>query len=59
MSGMAEPFCRKLELVLKALSTSRGRLAADLGVDKSIVGRWVSRTAISKAWPACWAPTPR
>jgi hypothetical protein len=42
MSGMAEPFCRKLELVLKALSTSRGRLAADLGVDKSIVGRWVS-----------------
>ncbi len=39
---MAEPFCKKLELVLKALSTSRGRLAADLGVDKSIVGRWVS-----------------
>jgi len=39
---VSEPFCKKLELVLKALSTSRGRLAADLGVDKSIVGRWVS-----------------
>ena len=39
---MAQPFCKKLEFVLKALSMSRGRLAADLGVDKSIVGRWVS-----------------
>jgi len=27
---------------LKALSMSRGRLAADLGVDKSLVGRWAS-----------------
>jgi transcriptional regulator with XRE-family HTH domain len=35
-------FSRKLELVLKALSLSRGRLAADLGVDKSLVGRWAS-----------------
>jgi hypothetical protein len=42
--GVAEPFCKKLELVLKALSMSRGRLAADLGVDKSIVGRWVNGT---------------
>ncbi|HEX5377907.1 MAG TPA: hypothetical protein VFW47_05005 [Phenylobacterium sp.] len=39
---MTEPFCKKLELVLKVLSMSRGRLAADLGVDKSIVGRWVT-----------------
>lgn len=35
-------FAAKLDLVLKALSTSRGRLAADLGVDKSLVGRWAS-----------------
>ncbi|HEY9234253.1 MULTISPECIES: hypothetical protein [Phenylobacterium] len=38
----ATPFSEKLDLVLKALSTSRGRLAADLGVDKSLVGRWAS-----------------
>jgi hypothetical protein len=35
-------FNAKLDLVLKALSMSRGRLAAELGVDKSLVGRWVS-----------------
>ena len=35
-------FAGKLELVLKALSMSRARLAADLGVDKSLAGRWVS-----------------
>lgn len=38
----ATPFSEKLDLVLKALSMSRGRLAADLGVDKSLVGRWAS-----------------
>jgi hypothetical protein len=38
----AEAFSAKLDLVLKALSMSRGRLAADLGVDKSLVGRWAS-----------------
>lgn len=37
---MAEGFADKLSLVLKALSISRGRLAADIGVDKSLVGRW-------------------
>lgn len=37
---MAEGFGDRLSLVLKALSVSRGRLAADLGVDKSLVGRW-------------------
>ncbi|MDX9997218.1 MAG: helix-turn-helix transcriptional regulator [Phenylobacterium sp.] len=37
-----DSFPAKLDLVLKALSMSRGRLAADLGVDKSLVGRWCS-----------------
>lgn len=39
---MSEPFAKKLELTLKVLSMSRARLAADLAVDKSVVGRWVS-----------------
>lgn len=39
---VATPFSRKLDLVLKALSLSRGRLAAQLGVDKSLAGRWAS-----------------
>ncbi|HEX3887075.1 MAG TPA: helix-turn-helix transcriptional regulator [Phenylobacterium sp.] len=39
---MSDPFAKKLELVLKVLSMSRARLAAKLGVDKSVVGRWVS-----------------
>lgn len=42
MSVAATDFSTKLELALKALSLSRGRLAADLGVDKSLVGRWAS-----------------
>ncbi|MBL8770570.1 MAG: helix-turn-helix transcriptional regulator [Phenylobacterium sp.] len=37
-----ESFTAKLGLTLKALSLSRGRLAAALGVDKSVVGRWVT-----------------
>lgn len=41
MTSVAD-FSTKLELALKALSMSRGRLAADLGVDKSLVGRWAS-----------------
>ncbi|MEJ0064838.1 MAG: helix-turn-helix transcriptional regulator [Caulobacteraceae bacterium] len=36
----------KLEFVLKVLSMSRGRLAAQLGVDKSAVGRWVTGTTV-------------
>lgn len=36
-----QPFSAKLGFVLKALSMSRGRLAVDLGVDKSVVGRWL------------------
>jgi len=39
---MVDAFGRKLELALKRLSMSRARLAADLGVDKSVVGRWLT-----------------
>lgn len=39
---MSDPFAQRLSLALKALSMSRGRLAAELGVDKSLVGRWAS-----------------
>lgn len=35
-------FSMNLRLALKALSMSRGRLASELGVDKSLVGRWAS-----------------
>ncbi|HEX8448913.1 MAG TPA: helix-turn-helix transcriptional regulator, partial [Allosphingosinicella sp.] len=41
MAGTAD-FAARLELVLKALSISGGRLAADAGVDKSLVSRWRS-----------------
>lgn len=39
---MSEAFAIKLSFVLKAFSISRGRLAADMGIDKSVVGRWVT-----------------
>jgi transcriptional regulator with XRE-family HTH domain len=39
---MSEPFFEKLTFVLKVLSMSRARLAADLGVDKSVVARWMT-----------------
>ncbi len=35
-------FPSRLLLVLKALSLSRGRLAAELAVDKSVISRWLS-----------------
>jgi hypothetical protein len=38
----APEFARKLDHLLKALSISRGRLALEAGVDKSLVGRWVT-----------------
>ena len=41
---MADDFGAKLGLVLKALTISNGRLAASLGVDKSLVGRWTGGT---------------
>lgn len=40
MTGIAA----KLELILKALSITRGRAAAEIGVDKPLMGRWVSGT---------------
>lgn len=39
---MSEAFHRKLAFALKALSISRGTLASELEIDKSVVGRWVS-----------------
>lgn len=39
---LTESFANKLTLALKALSISRARLAADMGVDKSVVARWAS-----------------
>src|SRR5271155_3337284 len=39
---MTEPFSEKLTLVLKVLSMSRARLAAELGLDKSVGARWAS-----------------
>lgn len=41
---MRPDLSRKIELVLKALSLSRGRVAFEMGVDKSLVSRWVSGT---------------
>jgi transcriptional regulator with XRE-family HTH domain len=38
----ATEFSTKLTLVLKALNLSRGQVAHDLGVHKSLVGRWAS-----------------
>ena len=39
---MSGDFPARLLLALKALSISRGRLAAELAVDKSVVSRWLS-----------------
>jgi hypothetical protein len=41
-SAAPDDFARKLDLLLKTLSISRGRLAQEAGLDKSLVGRWVS-----------------
>jgi hypothetical protein len=41
---MSVAFHTKLNFALKALSLSRGALAAELAVDKSLVGRWVNGT---------------
>ena len=42
-------FAARLALVLKALSISGGRLAADAGVDKSLVSRWRSGSVLPSA----------
>jgi hypothetical protein len=39
---MSEPFGAKFTLALKVMSMSRGRVAAALGIDKSVIGRWSS-----------------
>jgi hypothetical protein len=41
---MSASFGAKFALALKALSISRVQLAADLKVDKSVIGRWVAGT---------------
>lgn len=47
---MPERFAQRLSLALKALSMSRGRLASELGVDKSLVGRWASGSTRPSAY---------
>jgi len=47
---MSDKFARRLSLALKALSMSRGRLASELGVDKSLVGRWASGSTRPSAY---------
>jgi len=42
--AQTEPFSEKLGFVLKALCLSRSALAAELGLDKSVVGKWVAGT---------------
>jgi transcriptional regulator with XRE-family HTH domain len=39
---MSKQFAEKLTVVMKVLSLTRADLAAELGVDKSIVGRWAT-----------------
>src|SRR5688500_13314749 len=42
--SLGNAFAIKFTLALKALGLSRGRAAASLQVDKSLVGRWASGT---------------
>ncbi len=46
---MSYHFAELLNFGLKALSMSRGRLAHELGVDKSLVGRWASGAVVPSA----------
>jgi transcriptional regulator with XRE-family HTH domain len=39
-------FSEQLMLSMKAIALSRGQLAADLGVDKSVVSRWLSGATV-------------
>ena len=47
---MSADFSQRFSLALKALSMSRGRLASELGVDKSLVGRWASGSVRPSAY---------
>ncbi|WP_289295524.1 helix-turn-helix domain-containing protein [uncultured Reyranella sp.] len=42
----ASDFAQKLGLVLKTLNLSRGKLAQTIGIDKSVVSRWVSGATV-------------
>lgn len=42
-------FAERLDLALKALTMSRGRLAQEAGVDKSLVSRWVAGSVVPSA----------
>jgi transcriptional regulator with XRE-family HTH domain len=39
-------FADRLTVVMKAIALSRGQLAADLGVDKSVVSRWLTGATV-------------
>lgn len=41
---MQSDFAQRFRIALNALSMSRGRCASEMGVDKSLVGRWASGT---------------
>lgn len=41
-SGIDDTFATRLNLALKALNFSRGQLASAVGVDKSLISRWLS-----------------
>jgi hypothetical protein len=47
---MSDDFAQRFTLALKALSMSRGRLASEMGVDKSLVGRWASGSVRPSAY---------
>ena len=43
---MPDGLSDKINLALKALSTTRAQLASDVGVDKSVVGKWLTGAAV-------------
>ena len=50
MSADETRFADRLNLALKALMIGRGRLATEIGVDKSMVSRWLAGTARPSAY---------
>jgi transcriptional regulator with XRE-family HTH domain len=54
----ADQFGKKFTLVLKALSISRRRVAADVEVDKSVVCRWASGAVMPSAQAFFVLPRP-
>jgi hypothetical protein len=45
-NGRLQQFGAKLDLVMKLANVGRGRLAASVGVDKSVVSRWLNDLAL-------------